>query len=123
MAICYINQTIEIPIQGSSRAIGFKLDVAGDLARTAGGTMRYDVSSGAVKRGWDIQTELLTKAQFEVIYDYLKSINFGFTYFWLDSFGGTATANSITARILITSAPREKIPGIYYGLSISVTEQ
>ena len=123
MGMCYINQTIEIPIQGSSRAIGFKPDVTGDLARTAGGTLRYDVSTDAVKRGWDIQAELLTQVQFEAIYNYLKSINFGFTYFWLDSFGGTAALNSITARILIVSAPREKVPGIYYGLSLSATEQ
>ncbi len=96
MAICYINQTIEIP---NIKSIDFNPEIAGDMARTAGNKLRYDVSTNATKEGRSFQAIYLTLTQFDSIYNYLKSINFGFTYFWVDEYGGTAAANSIIAKI------------------------
>jgi hypothetical protein len=102
MAICYINQTIEISVN----SLSMKPETSGDMARTAGNTLRFDVSSNAVKRTWNITSKNLTSAQFAAIYNYLASINFGITYFWLDDFGGAAATDSIQAKIDITGIER-----------------
>ena len=121
MAICYINQTIEIPVN----SLSIKLEISGDMARTAGNILRFDVSSNAIKRSWSITSKYLTNTDFNTIYNYLASINFGFTHFWLDDFGGTAITNSIQAKIDISNIERVYFSGNSNGknITISITEQ
>ena len=122
MGICYINLTIEIP---NVNAQTMTPEIAGDAARTAGNILRFDASSNAVKRSWVLKANYLTATQFSAIYNYLKSINFGFTYFWIDELGGAAATDSIMAKVTLTSSERVQFqaPTVWesQGKNISLT--
>lgn len=103
MGTCYINATTEIPNVYSETMTP---EISGDEARTEGNALRFDAVDNNVKRVWQLRAYYLTQTQFNVIYNYLKSVNFGIVSFWIDSMDGTAAANSINVKISELTAER-----------------
>jgi len=102
LALAYINKTIELP-NVKTQNIEY-IDLS-DGSYTAGGNYRKD--SLAVMRIWELECTHLTSSQYEAVENHLYGNNFGETDFWLDEFGGTSSADSITAFIFIQKDERE----------------
>jgi len=101
MAVAYINKTIELPTVTAQR---ISREMVGERSSTAGGKLRQDVVR--VRRVWRLQCKFLTQTQYSAIVTHLQGSLFAATDFWLDEFGGTAAANSITAYVDIEEDER-----------------
>lgn len=101
MSLAYINEDIElVNIQAQSIAH----EIIGETAFTALGKLRADRITS--KKSWTLESVYLTNAEYKEILDYLESINFGVTSFWLDEFGGEPENDSIDAIVTIESDER-----------------
>ena len=101
MAIAYINKTIPIPNIREQNTDRVHLE---DSDYTVLGSYRVD--KVATKKNRRFVAEYLTKTEYDSIDNYLDSILSGFTYFWLDEFGGNETDDSIEAVVRITDDVR-----------------
>lgn len=99
--VAYINETIPIPNVTTAE---YPLEYIGHGQRTITGTYRYDAI--AVKDSYTLTAEYLTPDQYDAIVNYIKSIKGGVCSFWLDSFGGDSTTDSVDAHIRITRVER-----------------
>jgi hypothetical protein len=71
----------------------------GERSRTAGGKLRQDFI--AMKRIWKLKTRPMTKAQANVLIDYLNTNDWQVGNFWLDEIG-----SNIQAFVMIDSENR-----------------
>ena len=101
MAVAYINKTIELPTVTAQR---ISREMVGERSSTALGKLRQDVVR--VRRVWRLECKFLTNAQYTAIISSLESAVWAAVPFWLDEFGGTAAANSITAYVDIEEDER-----------------
>jgi hypothetical protein len=92
LALAYLNETIPLP---RVTAIEVERRKLADAGETADGTYREDIA--AVKMGYRIEMQFLTYDEYKVIVDYLDSIMWGETPFWMDEFGGTPATHSKVA--------------------------
>ena len=92
MSIAYINKTIPLPKIASQVVERQKIADGGE---TADGTYREDVV--AVKKTWRLDTTLTPYTEYKAIIDYLDSILWGESWFWIDEFGGSPETHSIRA--------------------------
>ena len=101
MSIVVINKTIEVPNIFEQDG---NLDIVGDSARTALGTLRTDVVT--VKDEWVFEARYLTKDEYDNIKNYLVTKLYTAVDFWYDEFGGTPANDSIQAKIEIIGDER-----------------
>ena len=94
MAVAYINKTIELPTVTAQR---ISREMVGERSSTALGKLRQDVVR--VRRAWRLECRFLTNAQYTAIISHMESVSWAAVPFWLDEFGGTASANSIMAYV------------------------
>jgi hypothetical protein len=97
MALAYINKTIPIP---GIENIKSENSVYGETAVTKGGVVRRH--STAILRAWTIDAEEMTKAEYDAVVTYWRSILGTATWFWIRSLGGTPETSSIMCLIDIT---------------------
>ena len=93
MAVAYINKTIELPTVTAQR---ISREIVGERSSTALGKLRQDVVR--VRRAWRLECRFLTQAQYTAIISHMESVSWAAVPFWLDEFGGTASANGGRAR-------------------------
>jgi len=101
MAVAYLNKTIELPTVTAQR---INREMVGERSSTALGKLRQDVVR--VRRAWRLECKFLTQTQYSAIVNHLQTNLFAATDFWLDEFGGTASANSIMAYVDIEEDER-----------------
>jgi len=115
--LAYINQTIPVP---NVTAVDESPEAIGEGSRTVMGTYRYDAL--AYKNKYDIKCKYLLPAEYNLIKNHLESILGGITDFWIDSFGGDSTTDSVSARVEIKSAERVQFgkDGIWYNNGVNL---
>jgi hypothetical protein len=110
MATAYLNQTIEIPNVVSQK---ISREILGKKTRTAGGKFRMDIGNATnpVKRTWTLECRAVSREKYNEIIEYLNSIFWCETDFYLDEFGGTPAMDSIKAFIEMNDDSREPFQG------------